>query len=226
MSNRYLEMEKLLTKRLSTKAVQASYAPAYPHSKGSYGYAYTASIPAHVLERARRFEGAIPHLYLDTVGAVTVGVGRMLPSAAATAKLIFIRNVDSKLASELEKKDEWELISSKEKGKSAGWYKQFTSLHLSESAIDTLLTEDMTRVQSRLQANFPDFDRFPSSAQEGLLDMVFNLGESGLMNKFPKFVDAVKKQDWKTASSECKRSGIPQSRNEEVKKLFEDAATS
>ena len=36
-------------------------------------------------------EGEIPHLYLDTVGAVTVGVGNMLPGAAAAQKLEFVR---------------------------------------------------------------------------------------------------------------------------------------
>jgi GH24 family phage-related lysozyme (muramidase) len=227
MTNRYLELEKSLTQKpngKSTIATSSSYGLTY--NRANSGYAHATSIPPHVLERTRRFEGAISHLYLDTVGAVTVGVGRMLPSAEAAAKIDFWRNMDEKLASEQEKKDEWTLIFGKEKGKSAGWYKQFTTLHLTDAIIDTLLTEDLTRVQTLLKGSFADFDKFPTTAQEGLLDMMFNLGRSGLMNKFPKFLEAVKKQDWKTAALQCKRNGIQQLRNDEVRKLFEDAVAS
>ncbi len=34
-------------------------------------------------------EGSIPHMYLDTVGRVTVAVGNMIPTAAAAEPLTF-----------------------------------------------------------------------------------------------------------------------------------------
>ena len=38
----------------------------------------------------KRGEGCISHMYLDTVGKVTVGVGNMLPTAEAAVELPFI----------------------------------------------------------------------------------------------------------------------------------------
>ena len=38
-----------------------------------------------------RFEGRIAHMYLDTKGLVTVGVGKMLRNEAAALKLPFVR---------------------------------------------------------------------------------------------------------------------------------------
>ena len=55
-------------------------------------------------------------MYLDTVGAVTVGVGRMLPDAGAAAKLAFVRNADQAAATAQEIKDEFAVVHGQEKG--------------------------------------------------------------------------------------------------------------
>src|SRR5690606_4714322 len=39
---------------------------------------------------AERHEGRIPWMYLDSVGKVTVGIGHMMPDAAAAAALPFV----------------------------------------------------------------------------------------------------------------------------------------
>ena len=47
-------------------------------------------------------EGSIPHMYLDTVGKVTIGVGNMLPTVASAKKLAFVNRITKKKATDKE----------------------------------------------------------------------------------------------------------------------------
>jgi GH24 family phage-related lysozyme (muramidase) len=178
------------------------------------------SIPGTALARTKQFEGSVNHMYLDSVGAVTIGVGRMLPDSAAAAELDLVRNGDDAPAGAQEKIDEFATVLGKTRGKLASYYKQYTTLHLIEATIDALLTEDLTRFVGRLAARLPEYDSYPVSVQEALLDMVFNLGETGLMDKFPKFIAAIQRKDWKAAADQCNRVGIAGSRNDETRRLL------
>ena len=51
----------------------------------------------------------------------------------------------------------------------------------------------------------------------------FNLGNHGLVTKFPTFTAAARAHDWAVCAEQCRRRGISATRNEEVKKLFEGA---
>ncbi len=53
-------------------------------------------------ELIKNGEGCISHMYLDTVGKVTVGVGNMLPTADAATALPFIRTGSGNNATENE----------------------------------------------------------------------------------------------------------------------------
>jgi GH24 family phage-related lysozyme (muramidase) len=217
--NRFLELEKtLVAKRAAPRPLTLS------SSFGRWTFARSASLPAGTIARTKRLEGSIEHMYLDTRGNVTVGVGRMLPTADAAAKLAFVRNSDGKPASAQEIKDEFALVKSKEKAKSASWYKQFTALHLTETTIDALLTENLDGVEKGLKDLFPAYDAYPEAAREALIDMAFNLGLTGLKEKFPKFVGHVTNKEWASAAAQSKRGGISDGRNEEIRKLLLDAA--
>jgi hypothetical protein len=148
----------------------------------------------------------------------------MLPDAEAAAKLAFVRNADQVAATPQESKDEFAVVHGKEKGKVASFYKQFTTLHLTDATIETLLTEDLERVVNGLSSKLPDYPSYPEKVQEALVDMAFNLGLNRLMTKFPKFIGHIKKRDWKAAAGESKREGISDTRNAEIKTLLTDAA--
>ncbi len=47
------------------------------------------------LPKLKEFEGNYSYMYLDTTGNVTVGVGEMLPNAAAAQKFAFVRRADA-----------------------------------------------------------------------------------------------------------------------------------
>jgi len=172
-------------------------------------------------ELIKRGEGCISHLYLDTVGKVTIAVGNMLPDADAAVKLAFIVRATGQLASETEIRDEFAVIQSQLPAKLASSYKQYTKLDLSDTYIDQLLERRIDEFEHGLQASFTDYSNYPSEAKLALMDMAFNLGNSGLIHKFPTFTRAARAQDWQTCAQECQRSGISQVRNDETKNLFD-----
>ncbi len=176
------------------------------------------------LEKCRELiktgEGSISHMYLDTVGKVTVGVGNMLPDADAAVALTFISRTTGQAASADDIRAEFETIQNQKPGLVAQSYRKFTKLDLPESAINTLLDKRIKEFNSGLRVHFNDIDQYPESAQLGLMDMAFNLGVNGLIKKFPSFVRAVNRRDWENCAKECQRRGISNRRNEETQALF------
>jgi len=168
-------------------------------------------------------EGSISHMYLDTVGKVTVGVGNMLPNVASSQKLAFVVRKTKKAATKDEIKADFEKVSKLTKGLKASAYKKDTTLDLPSTAIDTLLDSRITTFKKELKLKFPSFDKYPMTVQFALLDMAFNLGTNGLVTKFPNFKKAIEAKDWKKAASECNRPQVSSTRNATVKKWLEDA---
>ena len=90
--------------------------------------------------------------------------------------------------------------------------------------IDELLDKRIFAFESGLRRDFPDYDDYPEEVKLGLMDMAFNLGNSGLVNKFPSFTRAAREKDWAGCAKECHRNGIADSRNQEVEDLFTSVA--
>jgi len=172
-------------------------------------------------ELIKRGEGCIPHMYLDTVGKVTIAVGNMLPNADAAVALQFIHRETENLASESDIRDEFDIMQAQVPAKLASSYKQYTKLDLSDEFIDQLLEKRLDEFELGLQRDFDDYSAFPNEAKLALMDMAFNLGNSGLINKFPTFTRAVRAQDWQACAAECRRTGISSDRNHETKELFD-----
>ena len=175
-----------------------------------------------VIKLIKSGEGSISHMYLDTVGKVTVGVGNMLPSIEAAHALPFIHADDKQAANADEIGAEFDLVSAQKKGMLAKNYKKFTRLILTDDYIDKLLEIRLGKFEKQLRIDFPDYDQYPEKARMGLLDMAFNLGNNGLIKKFPTFSKGAREQDWLACAAECKRQGISDTRNQEVASLFLD----
>ena len=169
-------------------------------------------------------EGSISHMYLDTKGFVTVAVGQLLRTVEAAQELGFVHRDTGDLATAAEIAQEYESVKQQPAGRIASFYKQFTKLDLPELAINALLDKRIEGFEAGLRADFPDYDSYPDDAKLGLMDMVFNLGNTGLVDKFPTFTKAAREKDWATCAKECERRGIGDRRNEMTKKLFEDEA--
>jgi GH24 family phage-related lysozyme (muramidase) len=172
----------------------------------------------------REHEGVIAHMYLDVVGLVTIGVGFMLPSPVAAETLKLIRRDSGAPATKEEKRRDWESVRAEAKAKRASTYRKCTQLDLPEAEIDRRLAELLEDFARSLRGRFPKFDRFPDTAQIGLLDMIYSLGPRGLFVGFPKFCAAVDQQDWRACARESKRRNVSERRNADLKQLFLDAA--
>ena len=194
---------------------------------------YTVLNTTTYLPKLKEFEGSIPYMYLDTGGNVTVGVGNMLPNADAAKRLKFQRRPDptakppiltARDATDDEIKTDFDTVNKQTAGMVASHYKQFTKLDLPETEIDALLLTRVNEFQTLLKSTFPDFASYPDEACAAIFDMAFNLGIGKLTSQFPNFCKAVKSKDWATASAQCKRGGIPDSRNDWTKEQFDAAA--
>ena len=185
------------------------------------------------LPQLKIFEGSIPFMYVDSTGNVTVGVGNMLPTAAAAQNLAFQRRPDptanppvtvARPATAAEILADFNNVARQPQGQTAGFYRQFTKLDLPDAAIDSLLDTRVTEFCVGLTAAFPGFPQYPDEVSAALFDMAFNLGLTKLTGEFPKFCAAVKRRDWVTASAQCRRNGIQESRNTWTKAQFDKAA--
>lgn len=176
-----------------------------------------------MLARTRRFEDVISHMYLDTVGKVTIGTGHLVPSAAAAGTLLMKVAATGKAATPAQKKAEYAEMKKQEPGKKASYYEQFTMLAMDAAESDALLLADLMRSEGDLKSIFSGYASFPAAAQEALVDMAFNLGKTKFL-KYADLIAACNAADWKTAAAECHRNGIPQDRNDEIRLLFESLA--
>jgi GH24 family phage-related lysozyme (muramidase) len=169
------------------------------------------------------FEGKVSHMYLDTVGLVTVGVGKMLRDIAAAQELPFVRRADGAAASPAEIAADFNAVASQAKGKIASTYERYTALDLPDEAIAALLKTVVDGFEADLADAFAGYDSYPLAAKRALLDMIYNLGLAGLL-KFKKLKAAVEAGDWQGAAAQCHRNGPSQERNDWTRDQFLAAA--
>lgn len=197
-----------------------------------------------VVDNIKKNEGSTPHMYLDTKGNVTVGVGKMIPDADAAKSLQFriddqengryatsseIENAFDKVKSDLSGQNEGANYFNPSKND------KFDKLYIDIDAQDNLFHEDLDRSKQELEKKFSEFDAFPKSAKAALLDMQFNMGDTKFQTEtyndatktfkpaWPKLFDAVDRQDWKAAGDESHRKDVSEDRNAEIKNLFYQA---
>ncbi|MFO1327796.1 MAG: hypothetical protein U1F56_10600 [Rubrivivax sp.] len=193
-------------------------------SGDSAAAAHPTSVPfSDTAADFERWEGRVPHMYLDTKGLVTVGIGKMLPDAKAAQALAFVRRSDGAAASAAEIKTDYDNVHKQPKAQLASAYEKHTALILPDAEIDALLAAVVAGFEADLKANFAGYDNYPAPAKRALLDMIYNLGKSGLL-AYKKLKKAVEAGKWKDAAAECYRHGPSQERNDWTRDRFLEAA--
>lgn len=173
-----------------------------------------------------KYEGKVEHMYLDTKGFVTVGVGHLLIDLAAAQQLNFVHQADMKTASKEEIQTDFDNIKSQSLGLFASLYKRHTTLKLNDVDIDALTDKHIESFENELQTIYgvSEFSNFPEAVRLALFDMIFNLGMPKLRNGFPTMNKHIKAKDWAAAAEESSRKDIAPERNQYVKDLFLNAA--
>jgi GH24 family phage-related lysozyme (muramidase) len=170
------------------------------------------------LAKLEEFEGSIPWMYLDTVGKVTVGVGLMLPDAAAARKLSFV--LGDRPATEDEVAAEFARVEAMAMGRPAQFYHRAGGPVLPQAEIDSLLRTVLLGFEGELRAKLAGYDSFPDSVKLALLDMAYNLGPAGLLREYPRMLRAVEAGNWAQAAATSFRHGPGAARNQWTQKMF------
>lgn len=193
-----------------------------------------------------RWEDRIPHMYKDTKGFVTVGVGNLLRDWSVAAVLPFVVITDdmrTRAATSNEIRADFERVMKMPAGLKAKRYKVKGCPQLLTPAIDDLLVRRIAEFVGQLRKLYPKYDSFPAPAQKALMDMIFNMG-LGNMNEKPKPKHGLASfvtmnghinqdpPDWIAVSHECHRRDddpdrqtLHDERNEWTKGKFLEAAT-
>jgi len=150
-------------------------------------------------------------MYRDSVGKVTVGVGLMLPDAAAACALPFQAGVAAATAQQIEA--EFARVTALPLGKLPSFYRAAGSLELPEPVMEAKLSAVLTGFETTLRAKLTGYDKLPDGVRMALLDMAYNLGPTGLLEGYPKMIHAVETGAWAEAAAECSRGGINAARN-------------
>src|ERR1700722_7609576 len=155
-----------------------------------------------------KFEGRVPHMYLDVLGLVTVGVGNLIDPVETAVTLPFqFKNNPGSAATKDQITQEWQTLKNNTSLATKG-YKAcaaITQLELSDDAINSLILSRLTQNESFLKRQqwFQSFDTWPADAQLALLSMAWAMGPGG-PGGFPHFRAACQSLDFATAAAQCK----------------------
>jgi GH24 family phage-related lysozyme (muramidase) len=170
------------------------------------------------------FEGCVPHMYLDTVGKVTVAIGNLLANVESAKALRFVVRATGAAASPTEIVADFNAVLQQPKGQFHGKYKESTRLDLPDVDIDALFKVRVATFEQELRGYYARYDVFPDKAKLAILDMAFNLGSAGLKKTWPNLNRAIDNQDWSAAAKHCVRPMAQPRRNSGTVALFEGAA--
>lgn len=180
---------------------------------------------ALIRTKLEQFEGCVEHMYLDTKGYVTVGIGHLLATVGDAQKLAFVWQKDNKAATKEDIANDYDAVRKQVKGLFAFTYKRYTKLKLRRATIDSLTNSHIDQFEIELRSVYgKDFDTYPTEVRLALFDMIFNLGMTELRTGFPKFNGFIKARRWADAATECNRRDIGDDRNTYVRELLENAA--
>jgi GH24 family phage-related lysozyme (muramidase) len=179
-------------------------------------------IPSHWLDHFIRFEGKVSHFYLDGEGLVTIGIGCQILDPSP---LPMLRKTTALAATRADLFSDYNAVKALPSGRVPAYYDRVCLLVLPEVAIAELFEQRLAGFRVKIHDSLLALEDYPDLAQLVLLDMAFNLGIWGLERKFPKFLNAFKAKDWKTAALECRRHGVQAERNDWTRASLESLIT-
>jgi len=175
--------------------------------------------------KLNNYEGNIAHMYLDSNGYVTIGVGHLVSSLEEAQKLNLVVEKTSKKATKAQIKTDYEAVKKQLEGKPAHSYKKHTKLTMTITERNKLTNEHIESFYKELKRLYPDFDDYPTKVRLALFDMIFNIGMTALKRDWVNLNKAVKGKKWTEAAAQSHRKPpIAEARNKYVKELFEATA--
>lgn len=156
-----------------------------------------------------RHEGVVNHLYLDTTGHVTCGVGFLVTRTGDLGRYDWTDTV--RAMEDFRGLKELAASPGFVPDKSHHFYERLTGARMlrpTEGVSAVLLRHELLLRNGGL-----DPSKLPEQAFNVVHDMAYQLGVGGLLKFFPRFVAAVQSGDWKTAAEECRVKQASAKRN-------------
>ncbi|MCP4356023.1 MAG: hypothetical protein GY793_10435 [Proteobacteria bacterium] len=178
-----------------------------------------------MMDDLEHHEKNFEHLYLDSKGNPTIGIGKYVTSKEKFAKLPMTKS-DGTIATKEEKEAEYDRMMTEKQGRlkeakgdtdkafnsHAENYQQHTTLVLDKEFSKKKAAEHVYNNINSLVKKFPNIGKAPLSVKKALIDMEFNMGGKFTDQKskevpipWTKLFNAVRNEDWKTAAKECIR---------------------
>ena len=167
----------------------------------------------HYVETARQWEGSIPHLYQDTRGLITVGIGNLTNTLAEAQALPFVNTATGNPATAAEIETNFNAVRRMTAGLRASRYRQNPSIELSEDVIDQLAAR---RIEEEflpaVRDAFSGFDGYPLAAKEVIVDIAYNVGANAI-RRWSNLIAHCEAHDWRSAATETEVRSSSASRN-------------
>lgn len=186
------------------------------------------SVVAAWPEFVERWEGRVPHMYLDTLKFVTFGVGRKIEDDNTISTYGLTRpwrDASGALVLEESIRAEWGRINARTdlapKGGRA--FGTVASLHLNDADITEALMDTTRSFWSSLLRALPGLDGWPADAQLAIMDMSYHMGPAFVGPRWPNFTAAAKAGDMTGCAAQC-QTAKKSPRDAAHARLFTNAA--
>lgn len=188
-------------------------------------------------------EGYVPHMYADTRGNITVGAGLNLEAnpwllglggdiRGPALQFVLADDPENPLTDE----EATTAIDADQvavrahytaaPNSAADTYGPVTSLRVTQHSADRaeafLINEAVRHLMGAQNSRYPEAERYPVSAQMGLVDLIFNVGRTAFKG-YEKTRLASLYRDWRQVGVE-QRDGRNSTRADKVQQLFNAAA--
>jgi GH24 family phage-related lysozyme (muramidase) len=162
----------------------------------------------------RPHEDDIPHMYRDSIGKVTVGMGRLIDTEAGitTEALRYpFKNRAGGWVSEAVIAAEFAKIKAAPKGAPAA--AKIATLFLDQLDRDTILFRTLDAFERIIASIFPEWETWPADAQLALLSLAWNVGPA-FDTEWPTLTENLRRQNFLYAAE----NAIPRDDNGEFVK--------
>jgi GH24 family phage-related lysozyme (muramidase) len=155
-----------------------------------------------------KWEGAIPWMYLDSKGLVTVGCGLLLKTTTEAQKLPFLHADLCRPATSREVETAFAAVSKMQRNLHSARYKLAPSIELDAAQIKRLAVDKLEReFLPAIRKYFAEFDSYPEPARRVLLDLAYNGGVRGTSRL--ALAVSVRKRNWHEAAKKVPVRGQP-----------------
>jgi GH24 family phage-related lysozyme (muramidase) len=178
------------------------------------------------VKNAKKWEGVVQHLYLDTKGLVTVGIGNLTNTLNAAQALPFVNSSTGQAATKGEIQTNFNAVKGMKAAMVATSYRQNPNLVLTNEEIEKLAGDRIRdEFLPQIRKVFSGFDGYPIEAKEVIVDITYNVG-TGKIRSWKNLIKHAEASDWSAASEEAVVSSSSQSRNNWRKSTMASAGSS